>query len=300
MRTSLAENSWASAIRCAAVLSAAGFLCGCHKPPLPAETQVAVRVNSSEISVHQVQAVLERQPRLVAAAGESAAPRIVELLIDQELAAQAAREQNLDADPQLIQATQASKREALARAYHDRISAGVSAPSSDEIDRYYASQPALFAKRRLYILQEAAVEATEAQLATLRQAVQQTRSADELAKTLGEAGLKHSSRMLAQAAEDLPLMLLEPLAELEVGRSAFFPRQGGARIFTVIDAHMAPVDRRTATEAIANYLVAERRRQAVAEATRLMRKAATLEYQGAFAGPAGGAPTPVPVGSAPN
>lgn len=295
-----AENWWVAAIRCAALTSAVGILGGCDKPPpLPAETQVAVRVNRSEISVHQVQAVLERQPRLVAAAGESAAPRIVELLIDQELAAQAAREQDLDADPRVIQSIQASSREALARAYHDRVGAGVSAPNSDEIDRYYASQPALFAKRRLYILQETAVEAADAQMETLRQAVQQTRSAEELAKVLGDAGLKHNSRMLAEAAEDLPLMLLEPLAELEVGRSAFFPRQGGARIFTVVDAHAAPVDRRTATEAIANYLVAERRRQAVAEATQRLRKDATLEYQGAFARPAAG-PSAAQAGSAPN
>ncbi|RZI80086.1 MAG: hypothetical protein EOP38_23530, partial [Rubrivivax sp.] len=58
--------------------------------------QVVAQVNGSEISIHQVQAVLQRQPALSAQLGEAAAPKVLQNLVEQELAAQAAREQKLD------------------------------------------------------------------------------------------------------------------------------------------------------------------------------------------------------------
>ena len=264
------------------ILILAGLPVACGKDPLTVDSQIAVRVNKGEISVHQVQAVLQRQPR-PPDASESAASRVLEVLIDQELAAQAARDQGLEVDPGVIQQLQASRREVLARAYHDRIAAKASLPSSDEIDRYLESQPALFAQRRLYLLQESAVEVSSAQLPALQEAVQRVQSVEELAKVLQGAGLRHSARQFAQAAEDLPLLLLDPLSKASVGQSVLFPQPGGARIFTVLLAHKAPVDRRTATDAIRNYLTADRKRQLVVLAMKSLCEGAELRYEGAFA-----------------
>src|SRR5678816_2245114 len=91
-------------------------LAGCEKEPLP-ETQVAARVNDGEVSVHQVEHTLQQQPRLIAEYGDKAARVALDSLIEQEIAAQAAREAGLDRDPAVIQALEAAKREALARAY---------------------------------------------------------------------------------------------------------------------------------------------------------------------------------------
>ena len=289
------------AIRSFTSILVAGLLVACGRDPLSVDSQVAVRVNKGEISVHQVQAVLQRQPRLAPNASESAASQVLEVLIDQELAAQAARDQGLEVDPGVIQQLQASRREVLARAYHDRIAAKASLPSSDEIDRYYESQPALFAQRRLYLLQESAVEASSAQLPALQETVQRAQSGEELAKVLQGAGLRYSTRQFAQAAEDLPLLLLDPLSKASVGQSVLFPQPGGARIFTVLLAHKAPVDRRTATDVIRNYLTADGKRQRVALTMKSLREGADLRYEGAFAksptaasAPGAGAPASVP------
>ena len=265
------------------ILTLAGLLVACGKDPLKVDSQVAVRVNKGEISVHQVQAVLQRQPRLAPDASESAASQVLEVLIDQELAAQGARDQGLEADPGVIQQLQASRREVLARAYHDRIAAKASLPSSDEIDRYVESQPALFAQRRLYILQESAVEVSSAQLPALREAVERAQSVEALAKALQAAGLRPSTRQFAQAAEDLPLLLLDPLSKASVGQSVLFPQPGGARIFTVLLAHGAPVDGRAATDAVRSYLTADHKRQLVVQAMKSLREGADLRYEGAFA-----------------
>ena len=276
----------------ASMLAVAGLLAACGKDPLSVDTQIAVQVNKGEISVHQVQAVLQQQPRLALDASESAASRVLEVLIDQELAAQAARGQGLEGDPGVIQQLQASRREVLARAYYDRVVAKATLPSSDEIDRYYESQPALFAQRRLYLLQESAVEASPAQLPALQDAVQRVHSVEELAKVLQGSGLRHSMRQFAQAAEDLPLLLLDRLSKARAGQSVLFPQLGGARIFTVLLAHEAPVDRRTATDAIRNYLAADRKRERVALAMKNLRAGAELRYDGAFAKSSATAPAP--------
>jgi len=255
---------------------------GCSREKAPEESQVAARVNKGEITVHQVQAVLQRQPRLVASTGEAAAGRVLDVLIDQELSAQAARSEGLDRDASTIQLMQTVQREALARAYQDRIATKVSAPTSDEIDRYYDSKPALFAQRRLYLLQEVAVEGSEAQIAQLHQAVSSQLQPDDLVKVLKEGGLKHSARQVANAAEDLPLPVVDVLAKADVGQSVVYKHGAGARIYTILHAVKSPIDRRAAVPAIASFLVAERRRAAIDDTLRALRQSAHIDLKGAF------------------
>lgn len=247
------------------------------------DAQVAVKVNKDEISVHQVQAVLQRQPRQVANdRSETAAARVLEVLIDQELAAQAAREQGLDNDPRVVQSTEAARRELLALAYQERLAEKATGPSSDEIDRYYDAQPALFAQRRLYLLQETTVDPAAAP-ERVRAVVERALSADELTNGLRDANIRHATRSLAQAAEDIPLSLLEPLAKLETGRSTLVDAPGAPRIYTVLHSHKAPIDRRSATNAIGTYLTNERRQQLIAQAMKQLRQDAKIEYRGNFA-----------------
>lgn len=262
------------------------LLMGCGGGERKSDTQVAATVNQGEISVHQVQAVLKRQPRLLASdAGGTASARVLEGLIDQELAAQAARSASLDKDTRVVQSLEAARRELLALAWQESIAAKASSPSSDEIDRYYDAHPQLFSQRKLYILQETSLEGTPDQLAGLADKVASAASADELATLLQRAGVRSSTRTVAQAAEDVPQLLLESLSSLEVGRSRYFSQGGSARIYTVLQVHKAPVDRRQAINAIGAYLTKDRRSEAVAQAMKGLRAAAKIDYRGGFARP---------------
>lgn len=267
------------------VVASAGLLAACGPGSSGGDVQIAVKVNKGEISVHQVQAILQRQPRQIAGdRTETASARVLEVLIDQELAAQAARAEGLDNDPRVVQAIEAARRELLAHAYQERTSERATGPSSDEIDRYYSEHPALFSQRRMYMLQETSVDPA-ANTARVQSVVDRAQSADELVTGLREVGARHSTRLLAQAAEDLPLTLLESLATLEAGRSVLVTPVGPTRIFTVLYAHKAPVDRRSATNAIGSYLTTERRSQLVVQAMKKLRDEAKIEYVGNFARP---------------
>lgn len=273
--------------RSVALVLAAATLIGCGGSERgKSDTQIAATVNEGEISVHQVQVVLQRQPQLAAADGGNASARVLEGLIDQELGSQAARSASLDKDPRVVQRLEAAKREILAQAWQESVAANVRSASSDEIDRYYEEHPHLFAQRRLYSLQESAVEGSPEAVAALAARLAATRSADEVPALLQREGLRSQSRVFVQAAEDLPLSLLARLAPLEAGQSAVFAQGGSARIYTVLSAQKAPIDRRQADRAIAAYLANARRGETVGEATKQLRAAAKIAYQGNFAKPA--------------
>lgn len=260
------------------------LLAACGGGERKTDSQVAATVNKGEISVHQVQAVLQRQPRLQAGdAGGAASARVLDGLIDQELAAQAAHAQSLDRDPRVVQAIEAARRELLAHAYQESIAAKVGNPGSDEVERYYESHPALFAQRRLYILQETVLEGTADQFAGLPDRVAQAQGADELKLLFDRAGVRSEVRVRAQASEDLPQLLLEPLSRLEAGRSAYFAQAQGARVYTVLQAHRAPVELHLATNAITAYIANDRKAQAIAQAMKELRAGGQVVYQGHFA-----------------
>jgi len=245
--------------------------------------QVAARVNKGEITVHQIQQVLQRQPGLMTARPEAAARRALDSLIEQELAAQAARADGMENDPVVVQAMQVAQREVLARAYQDRLAAKASGLSSDEIDNYYDSQPALFARRRIYTLQECLVEVPEAEQPRLQQLVNAAASPEALEEGLRGGKWRFQKRQFAQAAEDVPLALLQPLSQLDVGRSFAVPQGGAVRVFSILHAQSAPIERRVASPAIAAYLSAEHRREAVGRGMKGLRDSAKVEYVGTFA-----------------
>jgi EpsD family peptidyl-prolyl cis-trans isomerase len=266
------------------LLAGSALLSACGGRNASVESQIAAKVNKGEISVHQVQAIIQRQPAQIAGdQTERAAARVLDVLIDQEVAAQAARELGLERDPRMVQSVEAARRELLAHAYQEQIAAKIVSPSSDEVDRYYDDNPALFAQRRLYVLQEATVEATAGQVGKLQELMARTRSVDDVGQILGAAGLRYNARLLANAAEDLPLTLLAAVSKLEIGQSWVRPEGEGARIYTVVYAQAAPMPRRAAANAIGNYLLTDRKRQAVAQAMKGLRDAAKVEYLGNFA-----------------
>jgi EpsD family peptidyl-prolyl cis-trans isomerase len=267
------------------VVLAAAFallLAACGADTSVSDSQVAVRVNKGEISVHQVQAVMKRQPRQLLAQPETAV-KVLELLIDQELAAQAAVDKGLERDPDVVQALQIARREVLARVYQEQLSAMASGPSSDEIDQYYESRPAVFEQRRLYVIQEFAIEASPVQAAGLSAIAKRAKNAVEVETLLREAGLGQRTRRFVQAAEDVPAVVLEPLSRLDRGQSIAVVQGAVPRIITLLEVQAAPISRRQAAESIAAYLFKERQHQLVAPAMKGLRAAAQLRYEGAFA-----------------
>ena len=103
--------------------------CGSKDAEKPA-SQIAAKVNSGEISVHQINYVLSRTG--ASAGAPETAPKIrreiLDRLIDQELAVEQAVGKKLDRSPDVLMAVENARREILARAYVEQLTAAMPKP----------------------------------------------------------------------------------------------------------------------------------------------------------------------------
>lgn len=252
-------------------------------------TQIAAIVNDGEISQPQVQHVLQRQSGGAADRSDALAQRVLQGLIDQELAAQQARQLGLDRDSRVVQAMEAAKREVLAGAYHEALADKAQLPSSDEVDRYYDANPALFAQRRFYGLQEITIDAAGTPLDALGAQLEAADAARAL-QLLRETGRRHAVRQLSVSPEDVPMALLTRLSAMQIGQTLVLPQAGGARALSLLSATPAPLSRDAARRSIQAYLTSERKRQAISDGMKTARDAARIEYKGKFAAAAASTP----------
>lgn len=273
-----------STLTCAVLLAA----CGGGKEG--GATQVAAKVNKEELSVHQINHVLQRQPGIKPEMVPAASKRILEGLIDQELAIQQAVELKVDRDPKVVTAIEAARRDIIARAYADRVAESAAKPTPEEVKAYYSGKPALFAQRRLYSLAEFAIEAPADQREALAGKLQGVKSPSDLAAALNAAGIKFASRNVTQAPENLPLPMVDKIAAMGEGQSFTVGTPAGLTLVFVTAAKPAPVTEDAARPAIEQFLLNDRKRKLVADEIKRLREVAKIEYKGQFANaPAGAA-----------
>lgn len=243
--------------------------------------QVALRVNGGEVSVHQVDAWLQRQG-LPAQADAAVARPAVEALVDQELLAQAAVKEGLDRDPEVIQQLELARREVLARVRQDRSAREVSGPSTEEVARYLNQNPALFDERRLYTLGEVFLQGEPAALAALKARAGAAGSASAVLETLRASGLQTNTGTMVRAAEDVPLLLLAPLSRLKDGEFLWMAQGAQARVLVLLESRKAPLEAGVARRQAQAFLVNERKRERARESLKALRDQGQVEYLGRF------------------
>jgi EpsD family peptidyl-prolyl cis-trans isomerase len=277
-----ANGCWRVAAVVAA--SAALLLAGCgDKKKDKVASQTAVKVNKEEITVHQINYVLQQQRGLKPEQAEAASKQILERLIDQELALQKATELKLDRDPRVMQQLEAAKREIVARAYLDKAGEVASKPTADEIAKYYEANPALFKDRRIYSLQEIAIEAKPEQIAQLRAQLGNAKNITEFVEYLKANDFRFSGNQAVRPAEQLPLASLGTFAAMKDGQALLNATPTGAQVIMLASSRSQPVTLQQATPAIEQFLMNERKREIIAKDMKAMRDAATIEYVGKYA-----------------
>ncbi|MDD2976783.1 EpsD family peptidyl-prolyl cis-trans isomerase [Aquabacterium sp.] len=246
-------------------------------------TQAAARVDGSEITVHQINQVLERQQGLKPEQAEAASHQVLESLIDQQLAVAKAEEQKLDRDPQVVQMLEATRRSILARTYLEKAAAsGAGAPTAEEIRKYYDEKPALFSQRKVYALQEFTVPVAGEQGRALIEQLKATRGPAQFVEVIKASGVKFTANPITQAAEGLPLGIIEPLSKVSDGEALYITGGDGFKALLVVASRSQPVAFEQAKPAIEQYLTVERRREFALKEMKGLREAAKVEYLGKF------------------
>ncbi|MDH3210632.1 MAG: EpsD family peptidyl-prolyl cis-trans isomerase [Burkholderiaceae bacterium] len=282
--------------RVVAAAAAVATLCvaGCGDIKKNQASQTAAKVNKEEITVHQINFVLQRQQGLKPEQAEAASRQVLERLIDQELAMQRAEELKLDRTPMVVQQLEAARREVIARAYVAKASEAAAKPAPEEIKKYYDENPALFKERRVYNIQEISIEAETKQIDELRTQLQAAKSINEFVEYLKANDFRFGANQAVRAAEQLPLKSLDTFAKMKDGQAILAPTPKGAQVIVLAGSKSAPVDEAAARPAIEQYLLNDRRRQLVEDDMKALRATAKIEYVGKFAEPAASAPVVAP------
>ena len=247
-------------------------------------TQVVAKVDSEEISVHQLNAVLSKASGLSQENVGQAKWEILGKLIDQQLAVTKAVERKLDRKPEVMMAIDGAKREILARAYLQELAAAQVKPTADEVRTYYAEHPELFAQRRIYKLQELALPKNDELLPALQEKVAASKNMEEIAVWLKERNIPVKPGGGVRAAEQLPLETLPKVHALKDGQIALIPSNEGMIVIRVMGSEIQPVDETQAAPRIQTFLTNQRSTEAIQREMKALKEKAKIEYLGEFAG----------------
>lgn len=273
------------------LLLALALTTGCgKKEDAKVATQVVARVNSDEITVHQVNNILARNQNITPEVTAQTKREILDRLIDQHLARQKAIENKLDRSPSVMQAIEAAKSEILARAYLEKIAAAIPKTATWEIQKYYKEHPELFAQRRLFNLEELAFAANSDVAAGLREQLSKARSMQEIADWLQSQGVKFVVNRGVRAAEQIPLEILPKLQAMKEGQIQLI-EAGSERsqVIRVVAYKTEPMDEASAAARIQQFLFNRRSNEVIVKEMKRIKEQAKIEYVGEFAGDAAAA-----------
>ena len=248
-----------------------------------ASTQVAAKVNSTEITVSQINSVLARAGNIKPETAERAKREILDKLVDAELAKQEAISKKLDRTPNVLQALESAKTEILARAYVEQVSTAQPKPTPDEIKKYYADHPELFSQRRVYNIEEISMPPAEGRAQILRERVAKSKTLQDLVPWLKAENIQVSANRGMRAAEQLPLDFLPEMLKMKDGEMRVFERSGGLAVLRVVTSQAAPVNEETASGRIAQFLFNQRSTEALTKDMKQLKEKAKIEYVGDFA-----------------
>jgi len=259
-------------------------LSACGDKHKDAPSQVAAKVDSEEISVHQINQALSRV-NLSNATPEQVATmsrEVLEKLIDQQLAINQAIEEKLQRTPDVVARLENARREILAQSYVQQIISHVEKPTADEIHKYYVEHPQLFAERRVFKTLEVNAENKNGATDLLRSFVKSNKPAEEIAAALKAKDIKFSGGPATQSAEQIPLELLPKLQEVKDGEALVLESPKSVVFIRVVNSVPQPVTEEAAKSRIEQFITNQRANQAVADKLKQLRSAAKITYVGEF------------------
>ncbi|WP_296636804.1 EpsD family peptidyl-prolyl cis-trans isomerase [Thiobacillus sp. SCN 63-57] len=255
-------------------------------------TQVAAKVNGTELTVSQVNYALQRIPNLDKDQSKAASLQVIRNLVDQEVLAQKAQSEKLDRDPVVVQALDAARRQIMAEAYMSRKLGTPAEPTDAEVTDYFNKHPELFTKRKIYRLQELAIKAPKEKQEAIRKQLADSKTLGDFAAWLKDEKYPVQASQGVKPAEQLPQALLPKLAEMPDGQAMVVNTPEGLLVILLADSQVQPVTLEQAKPAIARLLQNEARQKAAKAELDKVKAEAKIEYVGEFADAGKEAPAP--------
>jgi len=256
---------------------------GCSKKDKVATQAVAV-VDGQEISVHQINTVLSKVNGVTPDTLPKVKREILDGLIEQQLAINLATSTKLDRSPEVVTAIENAKREIIARAALEQIRNAQPKPTDEEAKAYFDAHPELFSERRVYNLQEIAIDKATPNLAEVRSKVESSKTIEEVAEWLTQKGIGFKPSAGTRPAEQIPLEVLPKLHKFKDGQLGLIEGNDAVFIERVAASKTLPITEAQAMPRIKVFLANQRGVEAIKREKEAMKTKAKVEYLGEFAG----------------
>lgn len=269
------------------VLSAAVLLftlSACGEDASKSSTQVAARVGDTELTVHQVNDEMVRQPQFASVGAEGFSRQALEVLINQQVVANKALENELDRDPSVMQAIERAKRMILVQAYMDRNLGKPAVPTDVEVGQYYESRPELFAQRRSYNLRQLSIPANLVNDKLMAKLNNSSSRLDDIVEALKEANIPFGDEQITRLSEDLSMPLVKQISNLQEGERIVITDQGpNIDLVELLSSSQQAVTEQQAAAAIRRFIQTQKHNEAVDAEVKRLRATTNIEYLGEFA-----------------
>jgi EpsD family peptidyl-prolyl cis-trans isomerase len=260
-----------AACRTAALLVMVLALSACGNKQ-KAASQSIVKVNDDEITVHQLNAELERLN-----APNVSRKDVLDGLIARQLLTDQAEKQKIDRDPRIMQAIERSREQILAQAYLQTKTNNVPKPGETEIRDFYEKNPQLFAQRKQFDTRELNIE-TRDLTPELAAKMNSAHSLDEVQNWLQAHQVKFTPVDATRTSAELPKEVVDAVSKMAPG-SLFTVKQGDkSQLIELQEIRNVPLTLDVARPKIIEFLTLQKAKEAAdAEISRL-RAAAKIEY----------------------
>lgn len=262
-------------------------------------TQVAVKVNGSEITVHQVNQMLQRLPGMNEQLAARARQEVTQRLVDSELLRQQAVNTKLDRLPEVVQAIEAARTEILAQAYLQKVAAKEQAPTDEEVAKFYAAKPELFNQRKVFRVTEILLPGRPAFYDDLVKFLDSAKGPDEVRNWLKARGVEAASALSVRSTDQFPMETLSAVVKLKERDFVTYASGQNLAIGYIESATPAPLPENAAKPLIRNFLNQQRRNEAMRKEVERLRAMAKIENLAAKDDGALKTPQPTPATNAP-
>lgn len=282
MQPQLLRSRFLLAALCCAGLAA---LSACGKEDTPkAATQVAAKVGSDEISVHQINQILSQTNTRNASPQEITlmARAILERLIDQQIAVNQALDRKLNRTPEVVTQLEASRREILASAYLRQLTSDIPRPTDEEVRAYFNAHPQLFSRRRVFRVQEIVTAPAPGLVEQLNAFTKLDKPVETAAAWLKARNMAYTGGSATRSAEQIPLDILPAIDAMKDGQAIVLTSESTLTLLHLLASQPMPITETVAFPRTTQFLSNQRITLAVTSDLQELRSSTKVVYVGEF------------------
>jgi peptidyl-prolyl cis-trans isomerase C len=248
-----------------------------------AEGQTVAVVNGEEITAADLNAELSNGTSTLTDTSKDTRSKALQLLIDRRLLAQQAKSDGLDKSPAFLNQQRKMTEDLLINMLVSRQVNTAQLPSADEINRFEASKPEMFANREIWTLQQILYSKPKDAAVTAK--IDAANSLDEIAQILTASGVQFTRATRQIDTGSFPHNIYEQVYALKQGEPFIAPGPEKAIASVITDRQPMALSGDKAREFAVAALRRLQMENVVQDRVKTLKGSAKIQYQPGFEPP---------------